>query len=223
MATRAATSGSGVTSRVTMWLTADEVFGTLAGGDATRTAAPSGESTLGDLIADSQLAATSSPETGGAQIAFMNPGGIRADLTAGEVTYGELFTVQPFGNTLTVKTMTGEMIRRLLEQQFDNPRAGENRFLQVSEGFAYSYDLTRPAGSRIVDITLDGAPDDPNGTYRVTMNSFLASGGDNFTVFNEGTDPLGGAVDIDAFAAYVEAAGTVQLPTLGRITRIGTP
>jgi 5'-nucleotidase len=198
---------------------AQQVYGT-ASHDILRAANAAGESALGNLIADSQLAATSSPETGGAQIAFMNPGGIRADLLAGDITYEELFTVQPFANTLTVKTFTGEQIRRLLEQQFDNPATGQTRILQVSEGFAYTYDLSRPAGSRVSNITLDGAPLDPTGSYRVTMNSFLATGGDNFGVFNEGTNVLGGPVDLDALAEYIQAAGSIAPAPLGRITRV---
>jgi 5'-nucleotidase len=196
--------------------------------DITRTPNDAGESALGDVIADAQLEATAPSDFGGAQVAFMNPGGIRADLiyanqdgseAPGEVTYNELFTVQPFNNVMTVKTMTGDMIRRLLEQQFDNPSAGQNRFLQVSEGFHYTWNASSPAGQRISDITIDGAPVDPNASYRVAMNNFLASGGDGFTVFNEGTDPLGGAIDIDAFADYIEHNSPVAPGPQDRITK----
>jgi 5'-nucleotidase len=198
---------------------ANQVFGTAtAAFSRFPPAGGSGESTLGDLIADSQLAATSSPDTGGAQIAFQNPGGVRADLDAGEVTYAELFAVQPFGNTLNVKTFTGQQIKDLLEQQFDNPSAGQVRILQPSKGFSYSYSASAPKGSKVSDLALNGTPIDLAASYRVTMNSFLATGGDGFTVFNDGTDILGGPVDVDAFSAYVKAQGTVSPAPLDRIT-----
>ena len=107
------------------------------------------------MIADAQLASTSPTDFGGAVVAFMNPGGIRADLTfnqqsageaPGQITYSEMFTVQPFSNVMNVKTMTGDSIYRLLEQQFDNPGVGQIRLLQVSKGFSYSYDFTPACG-----------------------------------------------------------------------------
>jgi 5'-nucleotidase len=210
---------------------ANRVIGSISG-DITRAETRAGESALGDLIADAQLAATKAAGKGGAVVAFMNPGGIRADLVAnqqtggeapGQVTYSEAFTVQPFANTLTVKTMTGDQIRRVLEQQFDNPSAGQVRILQVSEGFTYSYDLTKPAGQRVdpASIKINGTVVSPQTMYRVTMNSFLAAGGDNFTVFKEGTNQLGGDIDIDAFAAYLGARGTVAPPPRNRIVRTG--
>jgi 5'-nucleotidase len=174
------------------------------------------------VIADAQLAATAPTDFGGAVVAFMSPGGIRADLLAGEVTYGELFTVQPFNNVMTVKTMTGDMIRRLLEQQFDNPTPEALRILQVSEGFTYSYDTTRPAGSRVSDIAIGGTPISPTASYRVAMNSFLADGGDGFTVFREGTDQLGGEIDIDALVNYFIANSPVAPGPQDRITRLGS-
>ncbi len=192
----------------------------------TRTAAPSLESALGNLVADAQLAATRPSQKGGAQIAFMNSGGMRADLAMsgdGTVTYGQLFSVQPFGNSLVVKTMTGAQIRAVLEQQF---ASGSNtlarpRVLAPSRGFSYSYDLSRPPGSRVSALTLDGKPLSETGGYRVAMNSFLASGGDNFTVFNQGTDALGGDQEIDALEAYLDASGPVLPPATDRIRRVG--
>jgi 5'-nucleotidase len=162
----------------------------------------------------------------------MNPGGIRADLLAekspggeavGEITFGEAFTVQPFGNSLTTLTLTGEQLRRVLEQQFDNPSEGEQRVLQVSAGFAYAWDASRPAGQRVdpASITLDGAPIIPTTSYRVTVNSFLADGGDQFTVLREGTDRVGGGQDIDALEAYLTAGSPVTPPARDRITRAG--
>ena len=209
---------------------ANQVIGKIQG-DLTRTGSPQGESTLGDVIADAQLAATAAVNLGDADLAFMNPGGIRADLRVtdissggeapGEVTYGEAFTVQPFGNSLVTKTMTGAMIRSLLEQQF--PGCGgqtTQRILQISSTFSYEQDpAAATCGARIGDMWFNGTPIAPGDSFRVTMNNFLATGGDGFTVFNQGTAALGGAQDIDAFVAYFaakEPAG-IAVPTLGRI------
>jgi 5'-nucleotidase len=183
----------------------------------TRTNNAAGESALGDVIADAQLA--SSAVSGGAQIAFMNPGGIRADLTfpqspAGEgdgvVTYGEAFTVQPFGNSLVTLTLTGAQIELLLEQQWSaiQPFA---RIMQVSDGFTYehSYDVGDALGGDYIDptsIKLNGITIDPGTNYRVNVNNFMASGGDNYTVLPTfGTNIIGGAQDIDALEAYLTA------------------
>jgi 5'-nucleotidase len=209
---------------------ANKVIGRIQG-DLTRTGSPFGESALGDVIADAQFVATQPANLGGAQLAFMNPGGIRADLrvsdissggeAAGEVTYGEAFTVQPFGNSLVTKTMTGDMIRRLLQQQF--PGCGgqtTQRILQISSTF--KYEQAPAAGTcdgRIGRMWVNGQLVTPTGSYRVTMNNFLAAGGDGFTVFNEGTEALGGAQDIDAFVAAFAAAepNGIAVPPLDRI------
>jgi 5'-nucleotidase len=180
----------------------------------TRNANPAGESALGDVIADAQLAATSDPAFGGAVVAFMNPGGIRADLTYlqggsegdGNVTYGEAFTVQPFGNSLVTMTLTGTQIDALLEQQATAGSDGLGRTLQVSNGFTYTWNASAPNGSKvdINSIMINGVPIDPNASYRVTVNSFLADGGDGFTVLLQGEDRLGGEVDLDALVTYFE-------------------
>jgi 5'-nucleotidase len=198
--------------------------------DITRLANAAGESALGDVIADAQLDATDDPGFGDAVVAFMNPGGIRADLTFaqsgsegdGNVTYGEAFTVQPFGNSLVTMTLTGAQIDALLEQQWDNPAPGQSRILQVSEGFSYTWDASAPVGDRVdpTSITIDGVPIDPDASYRVTVNSFLADGGDNFTVLREGTDRLGGEVDLDALVAYFETSSPVAPGAQDRITRL---
>ena len=197
--------------------------------DITRAQNPAGESALGNLIADGQLDATSPVGFGEAVVAFMNPGGIRADLTypsspAGEgdgnVTYGEAFTVQPFGNSLVTMSLTGEQIDTLLEQQFDNPVVGQSRMLSVSRGFTYTWSLSAPTGDKVSNIAINGVPVSPSTTYRVTVNIFLSDGGDNFIVLSEGTDRLGGAVDLDALEAYfVAAGGPVAPPALDRITQ----
>lgn len=200
--------------------------------DISRTQNVAGESALGDVIADAQLAATSAPEFGGARAAFMNPGGIRADLLynnayyvgepAGDIAYGEAFNVQPFYNTLVTMTLSGAQIKAVLEQQFDNPAVGQNRFMEVSNGFAYTYDAAQPTGSKVVagSIQIDGVTVDPAASYRVTCNSFMATGGDNFTVFASGTDRLGGALDIDALSDYLEAHSPVPPGPQNRVTRI---
>jgi 5'-nucleotidase len=164
------------------------------------------EAQLGDVIADAQLAATSDPADGGAQIAFMNPGGVRADLNQGDITYGEAFAVQPFANVLTTVTLTGDQIRRILEQQkygLTSTGAVSATVLQPSKGFTYTFDTTQPAGSRVSNIQLNGAPLDMTATYRVTANNFLTTGGDGFTVFKEATNVQNGAIDLDAFVAYM--------------------
>lgn len=202
-----------------------KVVATIGVEQITRTPNAAGESALGDVIADSQLAATRAPEKGGAVIAFMNPGGIRADLPVNvpnpsrQVTFRDVFTVQPFGNILTVITLTGAQIKAVLEQQFGNPDSTRNRILQVSEGFAYTWDNSKPSGQKVSNITLNGQPLDPAASYRVTANNFLADGGDRFTVFAQGTNRLGGDLDIDAFINYLKSK-TVTPGPLGRITRL---
>jgi 5'-nucleotidase len=215
---------------------ANRVIGSIQG-DLTRTATPLGESTLGDVIADAQLAATRPDNLGGARLAFMNPGGIRADMRTGdissggeapgEVTYGEAFTVQPFGNSLVTKTMTGAMLRSLLEQQF--PGCGGQavkRILQVSATFRYEQNPdAATCEARIGRMFVDGVEVTPTDSFRVTMNSFLASGGDGFSVFNQGTAPLGGAIDIDALVDAFTAAqpAGIPVPPLDRIIAPAVP
>ena len=186
----------------------------------TRAANAAGESALGDVIADAQLAATADPLFGGAVVAFMNPGGIRNDLPAGPVTYGQLFSVQPFNNVLTVLTCTGAQIDALLEQQFDNPAAGANRILQVSEGFSYTWDASEPKGSKvdIASISIGGTPISPLASYRVTLNNFIATGGDGFTTFLGCTNPLGGEIDLDALVRYFDVNSPVAPGPQDRIS-----
>jgi 5'-nucleotidase len=188
----------------------------------TRSQNAAGESALGDVIADAQLAATEDPLFGDSVVAFMNPGGIRADLPAGAITYGQLFSVQPFNNVLTVMSCSGTQIDQLLEQQFDNPGPGESRMLQVSEGFSYEWSQGAPTGSKvdIASIEIDGTPIDPAASYRVTLNNFIATGGDNFSTFTECTDPLGGEIDLDALVRYFEDNSPIDPGLQNRITVI---
>lgn len=197
--------------------------------DITRTNNDAGESALGDIIADAQLIATSPVGYGEAVVAFMNPGGIRDDLIfantpggemPGEVTFGEAFSVQPFGNSLVTMTLTGAQIDTLLEQQWVGQTSP--RILQVSDGFAYTWDASQPDGSKVdpSTIMIGGVPIDLAANYRVTVNSFLADGGDNFTVLIDGTDRLGGDVDLDALVNYFGANSPVAPGPQNRITRI---
>ncbi|CAA9476655.1 MAG: 5'-nucleotidase [uncultured Rubrobacteraceae bacterium] len=173
--------------------------------DVTRTASRAGESELGDLIADAQR------DFAGAQFAFMNPGGIRADIAAGEVTYGELFAVQPFDNQVVSMELTGDQVYRLLEQQFP-PNQSSRRILQVS-GLKYTYDESLPQGQRVTSLTqADGTPIDRATTYKVAVNSFIASGGDGFTVLKEGQNVQTIGSDLDALEAYIDDEATFGPP-----------
>ncbi|WP_456307838.1 bifunctional metallophosphatase/5'-nucleotidase [Geobacillus vulcani] len=154
----------------------------------------SGESALGNLIADAQRAAMKT------DFAFMNPGGIRADIEQGEVTWGELYNVQPFNNQLVKMTLTGAQIRQLLNQQW---QPTQTRMLQIS-GLRYTWSASKPVGEKVIDIQLpDGTPLKPDAEYTVTVNSFLADGGDGFTVLTHGTNREVGPVDLDALVSYI--------------------
>jgi 5'-nucleotidase len=184
----------------------------------------------GDLIADAQLAATAPAGFGGAQIAFMNRGGVRspgftyAGSPAGEgdgnVTYGEAFTAQPFGNSLVTMTLTAQDLKNVLEQQFAGCRgqgAATTRIMLPSAGLRYTWNGANACDARISNLTLtasgltetivdaNGTVVNPAKTYRVTVNNFMATGGDGYTTFLNGTDLLGGAQDIDALVAYMAA------------------
>lgn len=202
-------------------------IGRLAG-VASRAPLANGESVMGRIIADALLAATQDAAAGGAELAFMNSGGVRADLAPaadGSVTYGQLFSVQPFGNTLMVMSLTGEQIRQVLEQQFNS---GTNtvdapRILQVSQGFTYRFDRSQPAGQRVSEMRLNGQLLDTARSYRVGLQSYLGTGGDNFSVFTQGTDLVGGSLDLDALVDYVRAQSQQQpmlLPLQERIARV---
>ncbi|MCL1601270.1 MAG: bifunctional metallophosphatase/5'-nucleotidase [Actinomycetia bacterium] len=199
--------------------------------DLTEDETLAGESALGDVIADAQLASTSSAATGNAVAAFMNPGGIRADLmfapsgteAPGEVTYAEAFTTQPFGNSLVTMTLTGTQIDTLLEQQWVGQTG--RRILQVSDGFTYTWDAAMADGSKIdaSTIMIGGVMVEPGTGYRITVNSFLASGGDNFTVLVDGTDRLGGEIDLDALVTYFGDNSPVPPGPQDRITVVNLP
>ncbi|MCH8178812.1 MAG: bifunctional metallophosphatase/5'-nucleotidase [Proteobacteria bacterium] len=211
---------------------ANAVVATITAG-MTNTANTAGEMEAGDLIADAQLAATQPATLGGAQIAFMNAGGVRSPgfvSAAGtypyNVTYGNAFTVQPFGNSLVTMTLTAQQLKDVLEQQFANcnGQGSSNRIMQISNGFKYTWNSAGTCGTRIVDVLFTptdvtvvppvvtgaaeyivsgGVVQNPTKTYRVTVNNFMATGGDGFGVLVGGTNQQGGAQDIDALIAYL--------------------
>ncbi|MBT2899160.1 bifunctional UDP-sugar hydrolase/5'-nucleotidase [Streptomyces sp. McG3] len=180
------------------------------------------EKPLGNVIADAQLEGLAPADKGGAEVAFMNPGGIRADLVHkasgsegdGVVTYGEAFTVQPFTNMMNVVDLTGAQLVTALQQQVSGSNEASPKILQVSEGLTYTLDLTKSGADRVVagTIRLNGAAIDPAKTYRVAMNEFLAGGGDGFAALGAGTNKLVGASDLDLFNAYLAAHSTAAAP-----------
>ncbi|QPP08275.1 bifunctional metallophosphatase/5'-nucleotidase [Streptomyces bathyalis] len=180
------------------------------------------ESPLGDVIGDAQLEFMKPEDKGGAQLALMNPGGIRSDLVYkasedegdGVVTYGEGFTVQPFTNMMTAIDLTGEQLITALQQQVSGANEESPKILQVSEGFSYTLDMTKSGKDRIItdSVKLDGKALDPAKTYRVAMNEFLSGGNDGFPVFKEGKDKLVGKADLDALEAYFGAHSSKSDP-----------
>ena len=184
------------------------------------------DSPLGNIIADAQLAATREPARGGARIAFINSGGVRARFEPaadGSVTYGQIFALQPFGHTLVVLELTGVQLKAVLEQQFgpESPAEIANSLLIPSAGFTFAYDRNRPAGERIVSMALNGAPVDPAATYRVTVNNFLASGGDGFSLLSQAKPVADAGQDLDALEAYISRG--VSVPPTGRVSDLTTP
>ncbi|MFJ5711975.1 MULTISPECIES: bifunctional UDP-sugar hydrolase/5'-nucleotidase [unclassified Streptomyces] len=185
------------------------------------------EKPLGNLIADAQLAGMAPADKGGAQLALMNPGGVRAPLTKrdnGVVTYRDAYTVQPFTNMMTAVDLTGAQLITALQQQVSGANLASPKILQVSKNFSYTLDMTKTGADRIVvdSVRLNGEPIDPSKSYRVAMNEFLTGGGDGFPVLATGTNKLVGASDLDLFIAYLtansSAAQPLQAPATGRIT-----
>jgi 5'-nucleotidase len=202
---------------------ANRIVGSITA-DITRTQNAAGESALGDVLGDAQLAATAGPDVGNAVVAMTNPGGIRTDLLynqqsggelLGEVTYGEAFAVQPFSNSLVTMTLTGDQLKAVLEQQFVT-----NKTLQISASLTYSWSASAPVGSKISNMQINGVDVDPTASYRVTVNNFLAAGGDGFSSLLAGTDLLTGMIDLDAFVAYLTANSPVAPGPQNRITAI---
>ncbi|MFK4509312.1 bifunctional metallophosphatase/5'-nucleotidase [Bradyrhizobium daqingense] len=182
-----------------------------------------GESALGDIIADAQLFATRDAKDGAAVIALTNPGGIRTDIVPkenGAITFGDVFASQPFRNRLVTLTLTGSQLKDLLEQQWLDPK--RPRILQVSNGFSYAWDAAKPFGERVSldKMTLNGRPIEAGTGYRVTLNDYLAVGGDGFTVAKQGTAPQYGGYDADALFAFFRAHGPIGPLPPTRILRV---
>ncbi len=187
-----------------------------------------GDSPAGRLIADAHLAATRS---NGAQIAFTNTGGIRTNLLPrppdGAVTFGDIFTMQPFGNTLVTMTLTGAQLKSLLESQWRGTPARPH-FLQPSATLTYLWRDDALAGERLVaeSIRIEGRPWERDAAYRVTVNSYLAAGGDRFRILLDGTERSGGPLDVDALASYLKqhsAKEPLVVDSRSRIVRHGAP
>jgi 5'-nucleotidase len=174
----------------------DVAIGACASG-ITRKQNEAGESALGNLIADAQRAAMQT------DFAVINPGGIRADIDAGTLTWGTLYTVQPFRNPLVVMSITGQQLYDLLDQQWGTQQPGGGRILQIS-GFSYTWDPTHPEGTpRVREVRDARGPIVRTRKYTVAANAFLAEGGDGFSVFLSTTDRRNGPIDLDVFAEYL--------------------
>ena len=169
-----------------------------------------GESTLGNFVADVQLWALNVDGTRSVDITFMNPGGLRADLASGEVTYAEAAGVQPFANTLVAMELTGAQIKQVLEEQWQ-PASASRPFLKLGANaeFTYTYDPNGAPGARITEMWLSGVPIDPALTYSVGVNSFLASGGDNFFTLDDGANKSdSGKIDLESMVDWFDTFGT---------------
>ena len=197
---------------------ADKVIGSI-NGNFTAEPNDANESTLGDLIADAQLNFTH------ADVAFTNPEGFRSDLNLSgselpsNVTYGQAFSVQPFGNNLVTMNLTGTQIKNLLEQQFDNTYLGDKARLQVSKGFGYTWNKSAPLGKKvnISSIKIKGTSINPSSLYRVTVNSFLADGGENLSILKAGINRTRGSLDINAIVDYFNHSSPVSSGPRDRI------
>ncbi|MBL0123366.1 MAG: bifunctional metallophosphatase/5'-nucleotidase [Betaproteobacteria bacterium] len=190
--------------------------------EITLVANPSGESTMGNLIADAHLFSAAAPDKGGAVIAFNNPGSLRSTIIPapdGSVKYGELFKTQPFQNDLISMNLTGKQLKALLEQQFNGDRA---RLMGVSSGFSYTWDAAKPRGEKVIaaSMKLNGMPVSPELQYRVVANSFIAGGSEGMTVFQEGTERQVGVLDLEALVAFLGANSPYSPPPLGRISKL---
>lgn len=197
-------------------------------GTVTRTDAYNNEAALGNLIADSMRYADFGDKAGAADFAFMNPGGIRADLPNGDVTFADLAKIQPFGNTLVKLTLTGEQVKTLLQQQWGTNADGtpNTKTLQIS-GLKYSADFSKPVAERVTSVKLtDGTPLQDSKTYTAVVNNFMAAGGDNYKVLVDAKSSLIGPIDLDIFYKYIVdtfKGGKIEAKIEGRITNLNVP
>ncbi|OWR28903.1 hypothetical protein CDO73_16980 [Saccharibacillus sp. O23] len=191
-------------------------------GSVTRTDAYNNEAALGNLIADAMRTADFGDKAAPADFAFMNPGGIRADLPKGDVTFADLAKIQPFGNTLVKLSLTGAQVKQLLQQQWGTNADGtpNTKTLQIS-GLKYSADLNKPVAERVTSLTtVDGTAIDPAKTYTAVVNNFMAAGGDNYKILTEASSSLAGPIDLDVFYKYVVdtfKGGAITAKVEGRI------
>ena len=193
---------------------------TLASGAVRNPVAPYGDSTLGNLITDAQLAYAK--KRGAADVAMINSGGIRADLTVEPgkpVTLSDLFAIQPFNNELVVMTLTGAQLRDVVVRQLPKTLA-PRRFAQVSNNFRFVWSQAADGSSTLESLTLDGQPLVDTKDYRVVVNNFMAEGGDDYSVFRQGRDKINLGVDIDALVEWIaeNPKGVDQIQP-GRIVR----
>ncbi len=173
------------------------------------------ETNLGNLIADGLLDAF--PE---ADIAFANGGGIRNSIPAGDITLGNVLEVHPFGNTIVTFDLTGEQVLAALENAVSQVEDVSGRFLQVA-GMSYVWDPSKAPGERVVSVEIGGAPLDPQATYKVVTNNFIAQGGDDFEVFTQGRNFFDSQqLDADVLADYIRKLGNVAPEVEGRITTV---
>ncbi|WP_337879932.1 bifunctional metallophosphatase/5'-nucleotidase [Rheinheimera sp.] len=194
------------------------------GAEFSRDPDESGASAIGQLLADAHLAATSAADKGAAVMALMNGGGVRAALQPGpngQISFGDIYAVQPFSNNLITVSLTGDQLRRILEQQF-RPDGQEYEMLQVSKGFSYQWDDRKPLGQKVVpgSMQLNGQPLQMAQSYRVTINNFIASGADGFSVFTEATEPLTGGLDLEVLEQYLVANPGIQPAAFDRVQKI---
>ncbi|MBD8024413.1 cell wall-binding repeat-containing protein [Microbacterium gallinarum] len=230
-----AAADPGATAIIDKWsalsdVVGGEVVGTIAEDITGDSSGDRGiETPLGNLVADALLAGTSAPEDGGAQISFMNIGGIRANLQfgaqshseqPGEITYAEAFAVAPFGSILVTLDLTGQQIKDVLEQQYIPTRGRQFLHLATSGGLTYSWDKSAPQGQQISDLVFNGAPLDLAATYRVSTLNFLAEGGDSFTAFTDGTNLVGGPEDLANLVAFFAANPGLAAPATDRVNEV---
>ena len=192
---------------------------TLAAPLSARVDEATGESAMGQVIADAQLSATREQ---GAQLALMNPGGVRASLGGDgklDVVYEDVFSVQPFYNQLVTMSLTGAQLLQLLEQPLRGARA---RPLFISRGFSYSWDSRLPPGQRVLvdTLRLNGQPVRADQVVRLTVNNFIADGGDDMGVLRQGRDRQPGPIDVDALEAYLKATPGLKPDAQPRITQL---
>ncbi|MCM3134411.1 5'-nucleotidase C-terminal domain-containing protein [Paenibacillus polysaccharolyticus] len=195
-------------------------------GTVLRTDAYNNEAPLGNLIADAMRQADFGDKASMADFAFMNPGGIRADLPKGDVTFADLAKIQPFGNTLVKLELTGEQVKTLLQQQWGTNADGtpNTKTLQIA-GLKYTADFSKPVAERVTALTLeDGTAVDPKKSYTAVVNNFMAAGGDNYKVLLDAKSSLAGPIDLDVFYKYITdtfKGGDIQAKKEARITNIG--